>query len=944
MKSENFELLKDRWPKLYEYGNFAERYIFSDPHTSIIKLRCFSEQLVGILYRELMLPCSQNDGLFEKLNSSHLEKIVDKTILEKLNAIRMVGNRAAHGSDIDPVKAKTLLQDAYLVGKWIYRTYSGAAGYYPDYKEPQNIEDVTQLLQERNVALSEQLMAAKVELAKVEDSERISQNKTDIPDVVAMDERLEGFTQAARVSAESFDLAPGSARDIISLDDSFAGDQLTVDQVELVSHLTNFLASKDENLFLLKGYAGTGKTFITKGLTALFKATGRNYVLAAPTGKASKVIACKTKSEAYTIHKTIYSFKDIVEYSEDVDGSETYKLYAQLAVNDMPADTVFIVDEASMVSDNHQEQEFFRFGSGYLLRDFFKFVNLDHNDHRKKVIFIGDDAQLPPVGMKFSPALDPKYLLQEYGLKSVGYELTEVVRQKADSGVMMNAIMLRESLRKNVFNELSVDLGYPDVEKVEYQDLMECYLRSCRGKINAESIVIAYSNADVAAYNRRIREHFFPGTPVLARGDKVMAVRNSYLEDIFVSNGDFGLIRQVLGEVESRNITLRRKNTETDKLEETIVPIAFRDVEIGFNDFHGNPRFFKVKFIENLLYSDHAGLSSDEKKAMYVDFCIRHPQLRSGSLEFKETLKNDPYFNAMHFKFGYAITCHKAQGSEWNHVFVKCETRQNKLSATYFRWFYTACTRTMEKLYLLDPPRIQLGAGIKMTGMSVSGTASNTSADGGTMLPFSSKKTSSAFTGSPAMSVGCESDNFGIQDGQMLPLEILKRVRVLTEGTGISIQSVDQNQYQESYFFQLDNQIARIVIYYNGKNKITRIISPTSNEVSMKILDILKPLNGIIIVPELKDDHRTFEFAEDFLNEFHAKLTLLMSQAAIRIADVVQLDWKQRYTFVKAEDVAVIDFIYDGKSKITNCAPVRNNCSSRELNEEIASALKGLDD
>lgn len=938
MKSGNFELLQERWPNLYEHGSFAERYVYSDPHTSIVKLRCFSEQLVGILYRELMLPCSSDDGFFEKLKSRHFERIIDKPILEKLHAIRMVGNRAAHGGDIDQEEAKILLHDAYLIGKWIYRTYSGAAGYYPDFTEPQNIEDVTQLLQDRNTALSEQLRAAKEELARLEDSEQLSQDESDIPGVVAIDERLEGFKKAARVSAESFDLAAGNARDIISLNDSFAGYQLTKDQLDLVSHLTRFLVSKDETLFLLKGYAGTGKTFITKGLTALFRAVGRNYVLAAPTGKASKVIANKTKSEAYTIHKTIYSYKDIVEYRDkDLDGSETYKLYAQLAVNDMPVDTVFIVDEASMISDNYQEEEFFRFGSGYILRDFLKYVNLDHNDHRKKIIFIGDDAQLPPVGMKFSPALDPKYLLKEYGLNSVGYELTEVVRQKTGSGVMKNAIMLRDALQKKVFNKLSVDLESQDVEEVAYRDLLERYLQSCNGKINAESIVIAYSNSDVAAYNRRIREHFFPNTPLLARGDKVMAVKNSYLGDLFVSNGDFGLIRQVFGEMETRNITLRKKNPETEEIEETIVSLSFRDVEIGFKDLHGNPRFFGIKVIENLLYSDHPGLSSDERKALYVDFCIRHPRLRTGSLEFKETLRTDPYFNAMHLKFGYAVTCHKAQGSEWNHVFVKCETYQNRLTAGYFRWFYTACTRTADKLYLLDPPRIQLGAGIKMTGMSVSAPSSSTS------TAVKSENTATGTEMEAPQTVAGDPGTFGIPEGAFPSLEILSRVRSLIEGAGASIQGVDQKQYQENYFFQRDKQIARIVIYYNGKNKITRMISPSPNKLSNEILDILKPLNGLIIVPEATDEEHNFEFAEDFLNEFHAKLEPLMKQADIRIADVVQMDWKQRYTFVKSGEVSVIDFTYDGKSKITSCAPVRNNCSSTDFVNEIATVLNGLE-
>lgn len=944
MHSVNFKLLQTRWPELYEYASFAERYAYSDPHTAIIKLRCFAEQLVGILYRELLLPCAPNDGFFEKLKSSHFQGIVDKAILEKLHAIRTIGNRAAHGGSIDLAEAKILLHDAYLIGKWLYRTYSGALGHYPDFEDLKKPEDYTQLLQDQNIALSEQLKAAKEELTKLEESERLSQNNANIPDAVPMDISLEEFRHAAKVSAESFDLAPGSTRDIISLDDSFAEYQLTQDQTELLSHLTRFLRSKDENLFLLKGFAGTGKTFITKGLTEHFRAIGRNYVLAAPTGKASKVIAKKTGSEAYTIHKTIYSFKDIVEYSEKkLDGSETYKFYAELAVNDYSADTVFIVDEASMIGDIYQEEEFFRFGSGFLLRDFLKFVNLDHNDHRKKVIFIGDDAQLPPVKMNFSPALDPRYLLNEYNLRSVGYELKEVVRQKADSGVMQNASRLRESLRNKVFNQLTVNLEYPDVEKVEYYDLMTRYFQSCNNKINAESIIIAHSNADVAAFNRHIREQFFPGLTEVTDGDKVMAVKNIYLEGMFVSNGDFGLIRRVLGAAEKRTVTLRTKNSETKKIEETTVTLSFRDVEIGFKDFLETPRFFTVKVIENLLYNDHPNLTSDESKALYVDFCIRHSGLRPGSLEFKEILKSDTYFNSLHLKFGYAITCHKAQGSEWNHVFVKCRTNQNQLSADYFRWLYTATTRTADKLYLMEPPNIKLGSGLVMGGATSIGRCSESKPKEKNPVSSTGIDASVLISRSVNEETCTPMETYGITSNNHFSLEILRRVTSLIKDKNFTIQSVNQNQFQECYYFQRDNQIARIVFYYNGKGKITKILSPNQNEFSDDVIKILAPMDGILIVQEKTNVEKNFVFPEEFLNEFHGRLEPLTVENNIQIADVKQMDWKQRYTFIKSGEVAVIDFIYDGKSRFTNCLPVRNDCSSSDFIFEIATVLKRLD-
>ncbi len=941
MKSNNFLQLKKRWSQLYEHANFAEQYIYTDPHTAIVKLRCFAEQLVGILYRELNLPCERNDGFFEKLKASVFIEIIDSAILEKLHAIRMLGNKAAHGININSKDALVLLHDAYLISQWLFKTYSGAIfDDYPAYVEPEYPSVPTHDLNEKNKHLEIQLQSVKEELKRLEESEKIAQNKANKLKKSLDESKLQIFKEASSNAVSSFDLAPESTRELIKLHDAFAEYSLTNGQMELVNNLAGFLGSKDDHVFLLKGYAGTGKTFITKGLTEYFRAIGRNYVLAAPTGKASKVIAKKTQSPAYTIHKTIYSFKDIVEYrDEDLDGSETYKFYAQLTANEMSADTVFIIDEASMIADVYHEEEFFRFGSGYLLRDFFKFVNLDHNDHRKKVIFIGDDAQLPPVGMSFSPALDDKYLYRKHNVKSIRYELTEVVRQKTDSGVMHNSINLRKSLKKGIFNQLTIDLNYPDLSKVSYQELLPCYIDSCRGKINGESIVLAHSNADVAAYNRLIREHFFPDIEEITRGDKVMAVSNSNAYGFFISNGDFGLVKKVLSNTERRNITLRRKNKETNKVEEIAISLAFRNVIVGFKDLEGAPHFFQARILEDLLYSEYPGLTSDESKALYLDFCIRHPHLKRGSLEFKETLRSDPYFNALRLKFGYAITCHKAQGSEWNHVFVKCKTHQSQLSADYFRWFYTAITRTSDKLYLLDPPAIKLGSGIKVVASpNIVGSSGDNSSNPNHASSTTNNEEALNSTKTHVEKTSSH-ESFGIASNAYFSLEILKRIRKIFENSDISIQDVSQGQYQEVYFFQNDSEVVRIDISYNGKGKISRISTPTQTEFSGEILKLVSPLNGVIIVPVITNSSINIEFEEVFLNDFHKRLSPLAEKKGMVINNVESMDWKQRYTFIQSGESAVFDIFYNGKNQFTKCAPVRNACSSSILSTDVQALL-----
>lgn len=933
MQSTNFQPLKSRWPYLYEYARFAEEYVYSDPHTTTIKLRCFAENLVGILYRELNLPCESPDDFFGKLKATAFQEIVDEAVLQKLHAIRVLGNKAAHGRSIDKDDALSLIKEAYLISQWFYKTYTADIyDEYPAYTIPVKPLDRLNELNQVKENLARQLVAAKDELDRLKKSEKAALAEVAVLNQSLDQVKLQTFKNSAAQAASTIDFQVETTRKLINMHDIFAEYTLNDGQTELINRLNQFLNSKEHNIFLLKGYAGTGKTFITKGLTEYFRAIGRNYVLAAPTGKASKVIALKTNSPAYTIHKTIYLFHDIVEYrDDDIDGTETFKFYAKIAVNEHSVDTVYIVDEASMISDVYQEAEFFRFGTGYLLSDFLKFVNLDHNDHRKKVIFIGDNAQLPPVGMNASPALNAEYLLKKHHVHSTDFELTEVVRQKAESGIIKNSIPLRKALEENVFNQLDINFNYSDVKHVEHQDLISRYLESCNNKINGESIIIAHSNADVADYNHMIREYFFPNCSEIVRGDKVMALANSGAHGIFISNGDFGLISKVLGNSEKRRITLKRKNRYSKEVEEIQVELVFREVKIGFKNLDGAPYFFQAKIIENLLYDKEPGLSSDQNKALYLDFCIRNKNIPRKSKEFKQLLKIDPYFNALRLKFGYAITCHKAQGSEWNNVFVKCKSHQNQLTSDYFRWLYTAITRTTQKLYLLDPPHFTIGAGIK----SVPNIGINL---GQQLIDEESnlQKTSS-------IDVSDALDTFGIPQNASFLLTILKELRRLIDGKGIVIDSITHHQYQEAYLFKRGDEFSHIDVRYNGKGKITRITTSQSTEMSNEIVNLLSPLQGLpIVISTIKSIH-DFNFEKSFLNDFHQRILALTTENSITVQDVVEQQWSQRYTFIKDEERAVYDIWYNGKSQFTRCQAVITQCSRGTLVGKIEGLLtKGM--
>lgn len=942
MSSSNFNFLKSNQPQLAELGQQAEYYTYSDPQSAVMKLRCFSELYVGFVYEELNLPTYGAKSFFERLDNTVFKNAVEKCVVDKLHAIRLKGNLAAHVGGVSIDDAIWLVKEAFFLGGWLYLAYhDGSIEDLPKYQEPLPVKPEHVELQHDKKRLKEaldlqtaDLQQAKDELAAAEASQQKAQAEIDALNIEVDQVKLFAIKEAGQRAVASYDFEPEETNRRIHIDDVFAEYQLTDGQAELVKELDEFFISRDDKVFLLKGYAGTGKTFITKGLTEYFRAIGRNYILAAPTGKASKVIATKTGSPAYTIHKTIYSFKDIGEYrDEGIEGTQTYKFYSKLAVNEHSVDTVYVIDESSMISDIYNEAEFFRFGSGYLLRDLLEFINLDHNDHNKKVIFIGDDAQLPPIGMKVSPALDMQYLKTHYNLQPLSYELTEVVRQKADSGVMHNSIMMRKALKEDVFNQLVFDMKHDDIEHVEYVDLIPRYLESCNNKINAESIIIAHSNADVAEYNRCVRKHFFPTCTEVVCGDKVMAVTNSNAGGFFISNGDFGIIRRVMGLSEVREVLLKRRSPETEKVETFIITLKFRDVEVGFKELDGTAHFFNAKIVENLLYSDQPTLSSDENKALYVDFCIRHSELRPKTTEFKETLRSDKYFNALRLKFGYAITCHKAQGSEWNHVFVKCKTHQGQLSANYFRWLYTAITRTAKKLYLLDEPHIALGSDIEIVNAQNLPWLLDENEKGAHIRqpnPAQIEKQEAAHD------ISTDNETFGIPPNAGILISILGAVRQVIENTEISITNIQHQQYQEAYTFNKGSEFSRINLVYNSKNTVTSISSPQPAALATDITTLLQPLKGRVIFDITRSQHEdNFEFDEPFMEQLYDRLKGVCDESDINISNIKSMQNCQRYIFEKTGETGVLDIYYDGKKKFTKCIPQQNGTTSQDLMKNL---------
>lgn len=360
----------------------------------------------------------------------------------------------------------------------------------------------------------------------------------------------EGFAQPQAVDDEVLDsMVPfeGTKPEYVKafrLADAFTNVELTDGQRALIPKLQSFLLSKNIGIFLLKGYAGTGKTFMMKGVVDYLNRQHRNVVLLAPTGRAAKVLGTRVKRRASTMHSHLYGKTEEANPGDPED----FRLVSELTVNSDASDTVYIVDEASMVSDREVEGGLLRFGSGRLLYDFFQYVADGQGQITRKVIFVGDVAQLPPVHMKSSPALDPQYLFDEYGIKANDHLLADIVRQEADSGIMRTALDLRQALNRGDYRSPSVSFSaFDDLTPVSARTMAEACYEVMGRKITRNAIMIAHSNKRVQQLNFAFRACHFPGFEDVTVGDKLMVIMNTRINNQFVCNGDFAQVMRVGG-------------------------------------------------------------------------------------------------------------------------------------------------------------------------------------------------------------------------------------------------------------------------------------------------------------------------------------------------------------------------------------------------------------
>ena len=453
----------------------------------------------------------------------------------------------------------------------------------------------------------------------------------------------------------------------------------TEGQRTVLYHLAAFLLSEKPNpTYLLQGYAGTGKTTLLTTLVKTLPMIGMRYQLMAPTGRAAKVISGYTGKSASTIHRKLYRFQ---QYA---DGSLRMTRAENKAKN-----TVFIVDECSMISDETTNGR-------SLLDDLISYV---FNGENCRLLLIGDNAQLPPVGLENSPANDINVLRHEFGLTVAAYELTEVMRQEEESGILWNATALRQTLRPLTplmpLMAAPIELplfdvnGFPDVHRIEPQEFEELLWQKFGDKTNNEAVIICRSNKRANMYNQAVRARILQEEGEISTGDKLMVVKNNYFwtdEDqkiSFIANGDM--------------IELMRINNT-----EEMYGFHFADVEIQLTDYQEEPNL-SVKILLETLTSDSPALTQEEADRLYRAVEEDYMDIPNKRDRYK-AMRQNPYFNALQVKFGYALTCHKTQGGQWPTVFLDAPyiKEDESLQVSDLRWFYTAVTRAQKQLYFVN--------------------------------------------------------------------------------------------------------------------------------------------------------------------------------------------------------------------------------------------------
>lgn len=454
----------------------------------------------------------------------------------------------------------------------------------------------------------------------------------------------------------------------------------TPGQQDLINRLADFIVSEEGQfpLFLLDGYAGTGKTTVVSTLVKVLPKSGYNVVLLAPTGRAAKVLSLYAQIPAYTIHKRLY------RPAMNTDGQIHFQVQPNKSVR-----TLFIVDEASMINDTRQTEGSNAFQSRNLLEDLIGHV---YSGDQCKMLFLGDSCQLPPVGSTQSPALDRELLRQSYYLDLDRFVLSDVVRQSLESGILSVATGIRLKIGQKNINPLLPLFGkensYPDVISISGVDLPDALQQAFQDYGRENTVVITRSNKRANLFNQAIRERILFHENDLAAGDHLMVVRNNYFwlpeesKAGFIANGDIIEVQSI------RNM-------------EELYGFRFADATIRMTDYPGE-QSFDVKLLLDTINSEGSALTQQDNHTLFNEVMADYESEPSRRKRMAG-IRQNPHFNALQVKHASALTCHKTQGGQWDAVFVeKGFLKDEMMDTEYLRWLYTAITRATSKLFLIN--------------------------------------------------------------------------------------------------------------------------------------------------------------------------------------------------------------------------------------------------
>lgn len=714
--------------------------------------------------------------------------------------------------------------------------------------------------------------------------------------------------------------------------------QLSPSQEEAIEKISSFLDDKHKQIFILNGAAGSGKTFLIRSIVDLLLEKERpDFKILAPTGRAVDNIRTKIVHDIRTIHSLIYKRQPNEENvldeeidsndNKDVETTNVYELIFNIRNSDElndDAKSTFIVDECSLLSDSYFKSDIFNFGTNHLLADLLTFANIKNS--RRKIIFIGDDKQIMQGGFSVN-ALNIEYFEKEHGLGSDSFELNGMQRYDVNNEILNNAINVRQAIENNLYNRFEIKHNNSNVIKLDKGNILDQY-----SLLNdTQTIIIKYKNEQCIEMNRWLRENLFKRPETIFQNDLIMFYKNFYLridsgyppEYINIPNGVIARIIQINEEPENIEQAYDRSKNK--------VILKFRDVKIRLL----NGTEYAIKVFENYWTSNQNHLSNEELRGLIVKF---HQDFRQregyspnpkkmGHQKYYEAIQADPYFNSARVKPAYSITCHKAQGSEWQNVLVDFDHGNEGLKESFFRWAYTAITRSVNKLYIINSPRF--------------GPYSN----------ITWQQTNSCLTNKFDLTLKIDIQR-NISDEDII---LAKQKEIPIDGDGIfiklfsflysiygkkqiNIERVEHNlkNYYVRYFLEKESEKVALNFVFDGHftfHQPTLLeAKTTSMSLGKEIISLIK--NGSIKSPLNIDD---FPAEKQFLVDFYEELSSKLEINNISILSIYHGNYSERYVFTSNGEFSQIDFSYDSNHFITSAHVIKT--TSLELINDIKKVI-----